>query len=57
MMYPNDSALDYYVTDQQAKSFIETTTDCSIYVYAKKITTLSHDTGIATGPPVDLIRS
>ena len=55
MMYPNDSALNYYVTDQQAKSFIETTTDCSIYVYAKKITTLSHDTGIATGTPVDLI--
>lgn len=55
MMYPDDSALNYFVSDAQAKSFIETTTGCTIFVYTKKITTLSHDTGIATGTPVNLI--
>lgn len=55
MMYPDDSALNYYVTDAKAKSFIEEATGCAIFIYAKKITTLSHDTGIATGDVVNLI--
>ena len=56
MMYPDDSALNYYVTDAKAKSFIEEATGCAIFIYAKKITTLSHDTGIATGDVVNLIQ-
>lgn len=55
MMYPDDSAQNYYVSEAKAKSFIEEVTGCTIFVYAKKITTLSHDTGIATNEVVNLI--
>lgn len=55
MMYPDDSAKNYFVSDAKAKSFIEEVTGCTIFVYAKKITTLSHDTGLATGDVVNLI--
>lgn len=55
MMYPNDSALNYYVSDDQVKSFVESVTGCSIFVYSKKIQMLNHDTGLGTGTPVALI--
>lgn len=55
MMYPNDSALNYFVSDDQAKSFIETTTGCAIFVYSKKVSNLDHATGLAAATPVQLI--
>lgn len=55
MMYPNDSASNYYVPDDQVKAFVESHTGCSIYVYSKKIQMLSHDTGLGTGTAVSLV--
>lgn len=55
MMYPNDLASNYYVSEAQYKAFIEETTGCSIFVYSKKIQMLSHDTGLGNGTAVSLI--
>lgn len=55
MMYPDDSALNYFVSEAQYKSFIEEVTGCSIYVYSKKVSNLDHDTGLAAATPIQLI--
>lgn len=55
MMYPDDSASNYYVSEAQYKSFIEETTGCSIYVYSKKVSNLDHSTGLADATPVQLV--
>lgn len=55
MMYPDDSASNYFVSESQYKAFIEEVTGCSIYVYSKKVSNLDHDTGLAAATPVQLI--
>lgn len=55
MMYPDDSASNYFVSESQYKAFIEEVTGCSIYVYSKKVSNLDHDTGLAGATPVQLI--
>lgn len=47
MMYPDDSTMHYFVSEQQKKSFIEQVTGVSIYVYSKKFGKLDHTTGLA----------
>lgn len=55
MMYPDDSASNYFVSESQYKAFIEEVTGCSIYVYSKKVSNLDHGTGLASATPVQLI--
>ena len=55
MMYPDDSASNYFVSESQYKAFIEEVTGCSIYVYSKKVSNLDHGTGLAAATPVQLI--
>ena len=55
MMYPNDSALNYFVSEQQVKSFVETVCGVSIFIYSKKVAQLNHGTGLADATPVVLI--
>ena len=55
MMYPDDSASNYFVSESQYKAFIEEVTGCSIYVYSKKVSNLDHGTGLASVTPVQLI--
>lgn len=54
MMYPNDSALNMYVSEEQIKAFIEGVTDCSIFIYSKKVAKLDNGTGLA-GASVQLV--
>lgn len=46
MMYPDDSAMNYFVSESQRKSFIEQVTGLSIFVYSKKFGVLDHATGL-----------
>lgn len=55
MMYPNDSKLNYFISEAQLKSFVEDTTQCYIYVYSKKVANLNHTTGLADATPIALI--
>ena len=55
MMYPNDSALNYFVSEQQVKSFVESVTGVNIFIYSKKVAQLNHSTGLAAAEPVVLI--
>lgn len=55
MMYPDDSAGNYYVSENQVKAFIEEVTGCTIFVYSKKVANLDQSTGLASSSPVALI--
>ena len=47
MMYPDDSAMNYFISEAQVKAFVESTTGVAIYVYSKKFSKLDHSTGLA----------
>ena len=55
MMYPNDSKLNYFISEEQVKAFVESVTGCSIFIYSKKVANLNHATGLADSTPVALI--
>nr|DAY95272.1 MAG TPA: capsid protein [Caudoviricetes sp.] len=55
MMYPNDSKLNYFISEEQVKAFVESVTGCSIFVYSKKVANLNHTTGLSDSTPVALI--
>lgn len=55
MMYPNDDAQNYYVSEGKLKTFVEEVTGCAIFIYSKKVSTLDHATGLASSTPVTLI--
>ena len=55
MMYPNDSALNYWVSDQQKQAFIEQATGVQIAVYSKQVALLDHATGLANAEGHQLI--
>lgn len=54
MMYPDDSAKNFYVSDDRKAAFIEENTNTSIFVYHKKVANLDQSTGLA-GTAVQLI--
>ena len=55
MMYPNDSALNYFIGEAQLKAFVESVCGVSIFVYSKKVAKLNQATGLADATPVVLI--
>lgn len=55
MMYPNDSALNYFVSDQQKQAFIEQVCGVQIAVYSKQVALLDHATGLAQASGHQLI--
>ena len=46
MMYPDDSASNYFLSEQQRKTFIEQVTGLSIAVCSKRFGKLDHSTGL-----------
>ena len=55
MMYPNDLASNFYVSDQQKQQFIEQVCEVSIAVYSKQVALLDHTTGLASSTGHQLI--
>lgn len=47
MQYPDDSANNKFISEQEVQRFIEACTGLSIYVYSKKFAVLDHSTGLA----------
>ena len=54
MMYPDDSARNFYVSDVDKQRFIEQVCEVKIAIYSKQVAVLNHDTGLQ-GQAVQLI--